>query len=73
MHVFAGNALLSYHEHSPYQAVFGGTPSMLPDAALSVDEPTGTLTLGSREHHRMREIAVNAIVECSAQDRINVR
>ena len=44
---------------------------MLPDATLSVDEPTGTLTLGAREHHRMREIAVNAIVECSAQDRIN--
>ena len=43
---------------------------MLLDAALSVDEPTGTLTLGSCEHHRMQEIAVNAIVECSAQDRI---
>ena len=69
--VFAGNALLSYHGHSPYEAVFGRTPSLLPDATLSVDEPTGTLALGSREHHRMREIAVNSIVESSAQDRIN--
>ena len=43
---------------------------MLPDATLSVDEPTGTLTLGSREHHRMREIAVNAIVGCSTHYRI---
>lgn len=68
--VFAGDALLSYHGHSPYEAVFGRTPSMLPDATLSVDEPTGTLSHGAREHHRMREIAVHSIVECSAQDRI---
>ena len=69
--VFVGNALLSYHGHSPYEAVFGRTPSLLPDVTQSVDEPTGTLSLGAREHHRMREIAINAIVECSAQDRIN--
>ena len=34
--VFAGNALLSYHGHSPYEAVFGRTPSMLLDATFSV-------------------------------------
>ena len=66
----AANALLSYPGRSPYEAVFGRTPSMLPDATLSVDELTGTLTLGSREHHRMREIAVHAIIVCSAEDRI---
>ena len=35
--VFAGNALLSYHGHSPYEAVFGRTPSLLPDATQPVD------------------------------------
>ena len=68
--VFAGNALLSYHGSSPYEAFFGRTPSMLPEATASIDETSGELSLNSRDYHRMREISLNSIIECSAQDRI---
>ena len=68
--VFAGNALLSYHGSSPYEAVFGRVPPMLPEATASIDETSGELSLTSRDHHRMREISLNSIIECSAQDRI---
>ena len=65
---YALNALTSVNGCSPYTAVLGRVPALLPpeDAVLS----DGTPDVCSRHTYRLREIAVQAIAEGTARDRM---
>ncbi|CAL1139494.1 unnamed protein product [Cladocopium goreaui] len=61
--VFSKNVLLQYGGYSPYEALFGRTPPML-DVMTAEDDQ-------EREHPaRLRSIAVQAMIQASAEDRI---
>ena len=64
---FAVNALTSVNGLSPYTAVLGRVPAILPcdDTLLSDDTPSGP----SRHSFRLRELAVQAIAEGTARER----
>ena len=65
---FAINALTSINGLSPYNAVLGRTPSILPNEAnVMGDTDSGPM---SRHCFRLREVAVQAIAEGSAQERM---
>lgn len=66
--VYAGNALTSIRGVSPYTAVLGRVPPLLPDA-LAITDDTDVHTT-AQHTHRLREIAIQCIVEASAQDRL---
>ena len=61
--VFAGNALISIGGASPYQARFGYTPRLLPDITNPTDRSVSS--------HRLREIALQKMIESTAVSRIN--
>ena len=68
---FASNALLSVNGSTPYNAVYGRTPDMLPgieqnDADNEASLPRGGLI---RHVHRLREISTQQMVEGSARER----
>ena len=66
--VFAGNSLVSYGGATPYNARFGRQPQMLPD----LEAPPDTTAPGTaRSTHRIREVALQKIIESSALARIN--
>lgn len=65
--VFAGNSLTSYAGVTPYNARFGRQPQILPDLLALPDDTAGP----GRNLHRIREIAVQRIVEATATARIN--
>ena len=71
--VFAGNALLTVNGSSPYNAVFGRVPRILPsvDQTDAPDRTMATMPPVFANVHRLREIAVAAMVEGSAQARLN--
>ena len=66
---FALNALTSVNGCSPYVAVLGRTPALLPadDIVMSDSLPDEV----SRHTHRLREVAVQAIAEGSARERMH--
>lgn len=65
--VFAGNAFASHGGASPYNARFGRQPAMLPDLPAPAEEgPTGL----TRDRNRLREIALQEIIQSAAQARI---
>ena len=66
--VYAGNALTTINGQSPYTAVLGRVPSILPDAVSVADDTVGAPS--SAHTHRLREIAIQAIVEGTARDRM---
>jgi len=75
--VFAGNALVSINNTTPYNAVYGRVPNMLPDInqmnsrdgeSDSDDLPQPGII---RHSHRLREIAIQQMVEGTARARIN--
>ena len=74
--VFAGNALVSVNNTTPYNAVYGRVPSILPDinqanandAPADSDDVTHPGLL--RHTHRLREIAVQQMVEGTARARL---
>eukprot|EP00971_Amphidinium_carterae_P298644 5933160-Amphidinium_carterae.1 len=66
--VFASNALTQVGGSSPYQAVLGRTPELLP--APSVDAGDVDVPATSVGIHRTREIALQQMIEQSARDRI---
>ena len=73
--VFAGNALLSINGSTPYNAVYGRVPLLLPDYNQYHD-PKDELgatpkQMGLRNTQRLREMAIQAMVEGSAAARIN--
>eukprot|EP00435_Cladocopium_sp_Y103_P057491 s245_g19.t2 len=65
---YAGNALTSIRGVSPYTAVLGRVPPLLPDALSITDDTEAHAT--AQHTHRLREIAVQCIAEASAQDRL---
>ena len=69
--VFAGNAMLSINGTTPYNALYGRVPNILPDinVAQNLDD-TGALPGTIRHSHRLREISVQRIVQSSATERI---
>jgi len=70
--VFAGNALLTVGGSTPYNALYGRVPRMLPsieqvDAPGEAERPhPGTIA----HTHRLREISIQAMVEGSARARL---
>jgi hypothetical protein len=71
--VFAGNALISVNRTTPYNAVYGRVPHLLPDLPVYAQEPDspqmpqpGIL----RNSHRLREIAIQNMVSATAAVRI---
>lgn len=65
---YAGNALTSIRGVSPYTAVLGRVPPLLPDALSVTDDTEAHVT--AQHTHRLREIAIQCIAEASAQDRL---
>ena len=63
---FVGNAMLTIGGASPYTAVLGRTPALLPDLHGPPDE-TGTV---ARDSHRMREISLQKITEATSRERV---
>ena len=63
--VFAGNALVSHSGATPYHARFGTTPAVLPDPWQIPDDAGG-----GRDVQRVREVALQKIVESTANARI---
>ena len=74
--VFAGNALVSVNNTTPYNAVYGRVPRLLPD----IDQPNADDAPADSENvpdpgllrhsHRLREIAVQQMVEGTARARL---
>ena len=64
---FAGNAMVSYNGATPYHAHFGRQPGMLPDMTML---PEATATGTARDLQRVREIALQKIIESTAIARI---
>lgn len=69
---FAGNALLTVNNHSPYNAVYGRVPNILPDINCpDAENEQDVPRPGQMRHtHRVREIAVNAMVDGTATARL---
>jgi len=70
--VIAKNALFTLGKYTPLQAVFGRQPSILPDLESgdgNLDDSVGGPEALSRNRHRVREIAVSAMVERTAIER----
>ena len=66
--VFALNALTSVNGCSPYTAVLGRIPPILPEALAVPDDSVSDPT--TAHVHRLREIAIQAIVEGTARERM---
>ena len=66
--VFALNALSAFQGCSPYTAVLGRVPAILPSEDSIVSD--GVPDRCSAHSHRLREIAVQSIAESTAQERI---
>ena len=73
--VFAKDALFQMGNVSPYQALFGQTPSVLPDMTQSdavLDDSVDDcqdMDGYSRCRHRLRELAIQTCIEHSAKER----
>ena len=72
---FAGNALVSVNQSTPYNAVYGRVPKMLSDIEQVPD--SGTRDSESlpypgllRHSHRLREIALQQMIEGTARARL---
>ena len=65
---FAGNALISHNGATPFNARFGRQPAMLPDLHVI---PEQGATVPGRDLQRVREIALQKIIESTAIARVN--
>eukprot|EP00971_Amphidinium_carterae_P150402 2981991-Amphidinium_carterae.2 len=68
MYTFAGNALITVNGSSPYVAVLGRQPALLPDIAN--DAGDGDVSEHSTAVHRLREVALQSMIEHTARERI---
>jgi len=70
--VFAGNTLLTINGSSPHNAVYGRVPRILPsiDGIYAPERTMATMPSTIAHTHKLREIAVAAMVEGSAQERL---
>ena len=66
--VYATNALTTVNGYSPFTAVLGRVPPIMPDAIAVSDDSAGAPS--SAHTHRLREIAIQAIVEGTARERM---
>ena len=66
---FAGNALTSINGSTPYNAVYGRTPVLLPPLEV-INEEGEIAPVTNRMINRVRELAVQAIVDCTAHNRL---
>ena len=69
--VFAGNALLTNDGVSPYIAVYGRTPPMVPEITAPTDADNGSEPGLTRNVQRIREIAIQKLIEATSRDRLN--
>ena len=69
--VFCGNALLTVNGSTPYNAVYGRVPRVLPglDQVTQPDDKSAHMPRTIAHAHRLREISVQAMVEGSAHAR----
>ena len=67
--VFAGNALLSINGSTPYQALYGRTPPLLPGIEV-INGEGAIVPVTDRHVGRCREIACQAIIEGTARNKI---
>jgi len=65
----AGNCLLSINNASPYQALYGRMPNILPGIEI-LNSDGDIVPLTNRQVGRVREIAVQQIVEGTAQQKL---
>ena len=68
--IFAGNALISINTTTPYNAVYGRVPNILPDINAAPIDTEGALPGTIRHSHRLREVAVQRMIEGTAHERI---
>jgi hypothetical protein len=68
--VFAGNALISINSTTPYNALHGRVPHILPDINHVTATPSNDTPASIRHANRLREIAISRMVEATAQQRI---
>ena len=66
--VFAGNALITVGDSTPYQAVFGRQPGMLPALEMP-DYPEGESADGRKEA-RVREISIGNFAQATALQKV---
>ncbi|CAK0852886.1 unnamed protein product, partial [Prorocentrum cordatum] len=68
------NLLITVAGYSPYQAVYGRLPPLLaefePVSDCQIDDQSAGIPGISRRHHRLREVAMQAMVEMTAKDRL---
>ena len=68
------NLLITVAGYSPYQAVYGRLPPLLaefePVSDCQIDDQSAGIPGISRHHHRLRELAMQAMVEMTAKDRL---
>ena len=70
--VFCGNALLSINNSTPYNALYGRVPRILPsiDQIAEPDSSREPMPGTIRDAHRLREISVMSMIEGSATARL---
>ena len=70
----AKNLLISVGGYSPYQALYGRLPPIMAEFEPASETQLDDLSAGapgvSRHHHRVREIAVQSMVDLTAKQRI---
>ena len=70
----AKNLLISIGGYSPYQALYGRLPPIMaefePASETQLDDMSAGVPGVSRHHHRLREIAVQSMVDLTAKQRI---
>ena len=69
--VFAGNALISINQTTPYNALYGRVPNILPDINHVPQPPTRDAPEQIRHANRLREISISRMIETTAAERIS--
>eukprot|EP00971_Amphidinium_carterae_P341791 6480788-Amphidinium_carterae.1 len=68
--VFCTNSLWTFDGASPYNALLGRQPHLLPPPAALADDTLSEAPQVARHTHRLREVAVQTIVEYTARSRL---
>ena len=69
--IFIGNALTTVGDVTPYNALYGRSPNMLPQLLDPHDGASETSVAGARHQARIREISLQTMVQASATAQIN--
>ena len=69
---FAGDALLTVNITTPYNAVYGRVPHLLPNIHALEDKSTTNKSMPGliRDSHRLRDIRVQSMIEGTAKSRL---